>query len=474
MEKKTAKSVMEFGKKHGARMVDFKFSDLPGMWQHFSIPFGKLNEECFETGLLFDGSSIRGWKNINESDMSIKPDPSTAQMDPFMEIPTLSLTCDVTQPVTGEPYNRDPRQIVRKALSYMRSTGIADTAFFGPEAEFFIFDDVRYDQTPYGGFYQVDSNEATWNSGREESGRNLGYKPRFKEGYFPALPSDTLHDIRTEICLELEKLGIDVERQHHEVATAGQGEINIQYDSMLEMADKLMWFKYVVKNVARRHNKTATFMPKPIFGDNGSGMHTHISLWKGGEPLFAGDRYAGLSQMALYFIGGIIKHGPALCAFTNPTTNSYKRLVPGFEAPVRLAYSFMNRSAAIRIPNTGSNPKAKRLEFRTPDPSANVYLAFAALLMAGIDGIHNKIDPGDPLDKDIYGLSPEELKDVPTVPASLEEAMIALRGDCDFLKRSDVFCADLIDSWIHYKMNREIIPLQQRPVPYEFYLYFDL
>lgn len=466
--------VIAFARERGVKMVDLKFIDLPGMWQHFTIPISELKPDIFEDGLNFDGSSIRGWRVINESDMTVLPDPRTAKIDPFMEVPTISLLCDVVHPDTHEPYERDPRQIAKKAIAYLKSTGIADTAYFGPEAEFFIFDDVRYEQTPYGGFYHVDSDEATWNSGRDENGRNLGYKPRMKEGYFPALPSDTLHDLRTEICLELEKIGIEVERQHHEVASAGQGEINFRFDTMLDVADKLMWFKYIVKNVARRHGKTATFMPKPIFGDNGSGMHTHISLWKNGEPLFAGDRYAGLSEMALHFIGGILKHAPSMCALTNPSTNSYKRLVPGFEAPIRLAYSYRNRSAAMRIPNTGTNPKAKRIEFRTPDPSANPYLAFAALLMAGIDGVMNKIHPGDPLDKDIYGLPPEEAKKVPHVPKTLDEALENLKKSHEFLLRGDVFSSDFLSTWLEYKYDREIIPMQQRPSPYEFYLYYDL
>ncbi|MBK9040719.1 MAG: type I glutamate--ammonia ligase [Bdellovibrionales bacterium] len=464
---------IKFAKERGCKMVDFKFTDLPGMWQHFTIPIGELSVEVFEDGLGFDGSSIRGWRNIHESDMLVMPDASTALVDPFMQVPTLSLTCDVVLPETGEPYDRDPRNVIKRANSFLKSTGLADTAYFGPEAEFFIFDDVRYEQTAYGGFYQVDSDEATWNSGRDE-GRNLGYKPRHKEGYFPALPSDTHHDLRTEICLELEKCGMIVERQHHEVATAGQGEIDIRYDSMIEMADKMQWFKYIVKNVARRHGKSATFMPKPIYGDNGSGMHTHVSLWKGGEPLFAGDKYAGLSDMGLYFIGGILKHAPAICAFTNPTTNSYKRLVPGFEAPTKLAYSFRNRSAAIRIPNSGPNPKAKRLEFRTPDPSCNVYFAMSAILMAGLDGVMNKIHPGDPLDKDIYGLPPEEAAKVPSVPATLDRSLKALQEDMDFLLKGDVFSKDLIQTWIDYKYEREIIPSLQRPSPFEFYLYYDL
>lgn len=466
--------VIAFAKERGVKMVDLKFIDLPGMWQHFAIPMSQLNESIFEDGLNFDGSSIRGWRAIHESDMTVMPDPKSAKIDPFMQVPTLSLICDIVHPDTHEPYERDPRQIAKKAIAYLKTTGIADTAFFGPEAEFFIFDDVRYDQNAYGGFYQVDSDEATWNTGRDEGGKNLGYKSRMKEGYFPVLPSDTHHDIRTEICIELEKCGMEVERQHHEVASAGQGEINFKYDTLLDVADKMMWFKYIVKNVARRHGKSATFMPKPIFGDNGSGMHTHMSLWKGGEPLFAGDKYAGLSETALHFIAGILKHAPALCAITNPSTNSYKRLVPGFEAPIKLAYSYKNRSAAMRIPNSGTNPKAKRVEFRTPDPSANPYLAFAAMLMAGIDGILSKANPGAPLDKDIYGLPSEEAKKVPSVPATLEESLAHLRKGAEFLYRGDVFSEDLITTWIDYKVDREIIPLQQRPAPYEFYLYYDL
>lgn len=468
----TPAAVIEFAKKNGAKMVDLKFIDLPGMWQHFTIPLHQLVPDVFENGLFFDGSSIRGWRSIQESDMMVKPDPTTARMDPFMEIPTLSLICDVHVPETGEPYNRDPRQVAKKALSYLKSLGIADTAYFGPEAEFFIFDDVRFEQNQNGGFYSIDSDEAHWNTGRDE-GKNLGYKARLKEGYFPTLPHDTLHDIRAEICMEMEKVGMIVERQHHEVGSA-QGEINWKFDRMLETADNMMWFKYIVKNVARRHGKTATFMPKPIYGDNGSGMHCHMSLWKDGVPLFAGDKYAGLSQTALHFMGGILKHAPSMCAITNPSTNSYKRLVPGFEAPTRLAYSYRNRSAAIRIPNTGTNPKAKRIEFRTPDPAANIYLCLAALLMAGIDGIQNKINPGDPLDKDIYGLSPQELANVPSVPATLDKALENLREGAGFLRKGDVFSEDFLDTWIDYKYAKEVIPMQQRPTPYEFMLYFDL
>ncbi len=465
---------MAYGKEKGAKMVDFKFCDLLGAWQHLTIPFSELSADTFENGVAFDGSSMRGWKGIEESDMIIKPDPGSARMDPFMQVPTLSLTCDVCLPETLEPYERDPRQIVKRAISYLQSTGLADTAYFGPEAEFFIFDDIRYEQTNNSGFYMIDSAEGTWNTGRDEGGSNLGYKPRHKEGYFPVLPTDSMHDLRTEMCLELERLGITVERHHHEVASAGQMEINFRFEDALHMGDTMMWFKYVVKNVARRHGKTVTFMPKPLFGDNGSGMHMHVSLWKDGKNLFAGNKYAGLSEMALHYIGGVLKHAPALCGLINPTTNSYKRLVPGFEAPIKLAYSFKNRSAAIRIPNSGPNPKAKRIEFRTPDPSANIYLAEAAVLMAGLDGIINKIHPGDPLDKDIYGLPPQEAAKIPSIPGTLEESLMALREGGSFLKKGNVFSEDLLDTWINYKIDKEIRPVQQRPVPYEFHLYYDI
>lgn len=469
----TPQEAIDFAHKYGAKMVDFKFTDLLGTWQHLTIPIGQLKASVFEEGLGFDGSSIRGWRSINESDMVIMPDSTTAKMDPFTSIPTVSFVCDIVMPETSVPYDRDPRQIAKKALSYLASTGIADEAFFGPEAEFFIFDDIRYQQDANLGFYQVDSAEGQWNSGRDE-GANLGYKPRHKEGYFPTMPTDTLHDIRTEICMRLEDAGIPVERHHHEVASAGQGEINYKFGQLVQSADDLQWFKYIVKNTARLHGKTATFMPKPIFEDNGSGMHVHMSLWKDGKPLFAGDEYAGLSETALYFLGGILKYAPSLCAFTNPTTNSYKRLVPGFEAPVKLAYSFKNRSAAIRIPNSGDNPKAKRIEFRTPDATANPYLAFAALIMAGIEGVQNKIHPGEPLDKDIYGLPPEEAAKVPSVPASLDEALKTLTDNHDFLLRGEVFTEDFIQNWVEYKLDREILPMQQRPVPYEFFLYYDM
>ncbi len=467
-----AKEALKYAQENGAKMVDLKFCDMIGTWQHLTIPLHQLTEETFEDGFGFDGSSIRGWRGIEESDMIIRPDPATVKMDPFIQVPTLSVICDVCLPETLQAYDRDPRQIVKKALAYMQSTGIADTAYFGPEAEFFIFDDVRYEQNSNSGFYSVDSGESSWNTGRDEDSRNLGYKVRPKEGYFPALPTDTQQNIRDEVCLELEKVGISVERHHHEVAAA-QAEINFRFDTALNMGDKMMWFKYIVKNVAARHGKTATFMPKPVFGDNGSGMHMHMSLWKDGKNLFAGSKYAGLSEMALYYIGGVLKHAPALCGIINPTTNSYKRLVPGFEAPTKLAYSFKNRSAAMRIPNSGPNPKAKRIEFRTPDPSANIYLAEAAVLMAGLDGIINKIHPGEPLDKDIYGLSPQEAAGIPSVPGTLEESLNNLKNNCSFLKKGEVFSEDLIETWVQYKVDKEIRPVQQRPVPYEFHLYYD-
>ncbi len=469
----TPKEVIEFAKQNGAKMVDLRFTDFPGMWQHFSVPIEELTEEAFEAGFGFDGSSIRGWQEIHESDMIIVPDPTTAIMDPFFEVPTLTLICNVYDPITKEPYTRDPRYVAKKAEEYLKSTGIGDTAYFGPEAEFFIFDDIRYDTASNYSFYFIDSIEGIWNSGREEC-PNLGYKPRHKEGYFPVPPSDKFQDMRTEMVLTMQKVGITVECQHHEVATAGQAEIDMRFAPLLKMGDQLMWFKYIIKNVAYKHGRTVTFMPKPLFADNGSGMHTHLSIWKGDTPVFAGDRYAGLSETALYAIGGILKHCKAVCAFTNPTTNSYKRLTPGFEAPVNLCYSSRNRSAAIRIPMYSPSPKAKRIEFRTPDPSCNGYLAFAAMLMAALDGIENRIDPGDPMDKDLYSLPPEELKDIPTTPGSLEEALDALEKDHEFLMKGDVFTEDLIRKWIEYKRENEADQVRLRPHPYEFYLYFDI
>ena len=468
-----SKQAIELGKQHGAVMVDLKFIDLVGKWQHTSVPFHRLTPESFEEGFGFDGSSIRGFQPINQSDMLLIPDATTAVMDPFTKHPTLSLVCTVQDTITRQNYSRDPRFIARKAEAYLKSTGIADTAYFGPEAEFFIFDDVRFHVAKNESFYAIDSIEAEWNTGRDE-GPNLGHKVRHKEGYFPVPPQDTQQDLRTEICLEMQRVGIEVEVSHHEVATAGQGEIDMRFDSMVRMADKLMWFKHIVKNVAHRYGKTATFMPKPMFGDNGNGMHCHQSLWKDGKPLFAGDGYAGLSDLALYYVGGILKHAPAIAAFTNPTTNSYRRLVPGFEAPVNLAYSNRNRSAAIRISTYSPSPKARRLELRFPDPSANPYLAFTAMMMAGLDGIQKKIHPGDPLDKDIYSLSPEELKDVPRMPASLEQSLDALERDHEFLLKGDVFTRDLIEMWLDYKRENEVQAMRLRPSPYEFFLYYDI
>jgi glutamine synthetase len=466
------KEVLKLVKEKNAKMVDFKFLDFIGIWQHFSVPVQELSEDLFEEGLGFDGSSIRGWQPIHASDMLVIPDPTTAIMDPFSETPTMSLICNIVDPITKESYSRDPRNIAQKAEAYLKSTGIGDVAYFGPEPEFFIFDDIRFSQSADHGFYFIDSVEGIWNSGRDEM-PNLGYKPRHKEGYFPVPPTDSQEDIRSEMCMVLEQVGIHVERQHHEVATAGQAEIDMRFDSLVKMGDKLMWFKYIIKNVAKRWKKTVTFMPKPIFGDNGSGMHVHQSIWKGGKPLFAGSEYGGMSQLAMYYIGGILKHARALNAFCNPGTNSYRRLVPGYEAPINLAYSSRNRSASIRIPMYSPSPKSKRIEVRFPDPSANGYLAFAAMLMAGLDGIQNKIDPGQPLDKDIYGLSPEELAKVPSACGSLEDALDALKNDHEFLLKGDVFTQDVIDTWIEYKKKAEVDPVKLRPVPHEFYLYYD-
>jgi glutamine synthetase len=468
----TPKSVIELAKKAGAKMVDIKFVDTFGTWQHFSCPIRELTEEIFTEGLGFDGSSIRGWKSIEASDMLAMPDPATAFIDPFCAVPTLSLTCTIAETGTKEAYIRDPRGIAQRAEKYLASTGIGDQAFFGPEAEFFIFDNVQFDAKSNGTFYSVDSGEGIWNTGREEL-PNTGYKIRHKEGYFPVAPADTQQDIRTEMCLVMEELGLQIEKQHHEVATAGQAEIDIRFDTLLKMADNMMVYKYVLKNVARKHGKTVTLMPKPLFGDNGSGMHTHQSLWKKGKPLFAGNEYAGLSKMALHYIGGLLKHAHALCAFCSPTTNSYKRLVPGYEAPVNLAYSSRNRSAAIRIPTYSDNPKAKRLEYRPPDPAANPYLAFAAMLLAGLDGIQNKLDPGEPMDKNLYELPPEEMAKVPQILGSLDEAITALEKDHEFLLKGDVFTLDFLDMWVAAK-RKEHDALRLRPHPYEFFLYYDV
>ena len=465
--------VLELVTRENVKMIDFKFMDFPGQWQHFTVPVTQFGADTFDDGLGFDGSSLRGFKAIHESDMVIIPDPATAMIDPFVAEKTLSLICDIYEPLTHEKYERCPRNIAQKAEAYLIQSGLADTAFFGPEAEFFIFDDVRFSSGENHAFYELDSVEGRWNSGRDE-GPNLGYKPRYKEGYFPVPPTDHLNDLRNEMVRVMMECGLDVEAQHHEVASGGQAEIDLRFQPLLVAADQLLLFKYIVKNTAWRNNKTATFMPKPLFGDNGSGMHVHMSLWKQGKPLFYGENYAGLSEMALFFIGGLLRHAPALCAITNPTTNSYKRLVPGFEAPVNLAYSQRNRSASIRIPMYSSSPKAKRVEYRTPDPSCNPYLAFSAMLMAGLDGVINRIDPGQPLDKDIYDMKPEELKNVPTAPGSLEEALRALERDHDFLLKGGVFSEDVIGTWIDYKMNREAKQLALRPHPFEFGMYFDV
>ncbi|MDH3997778.1 MAG: type I glutamate--ammonia ligase [Desulfuromonadales bacterium] len=467
----TPQEVVKFAQDNDCTMVDYKFLDFVGIWQHFSTPLAEFSEDTFEEGIGFDGSSIRGWQPIHNSDMLIMPDPSTAKIDPFVKAPTLSLICNIIDPITKEGYTRDPRFIASKAESYLKQTGLADTAYFGPEPEFFIFDDVRYSSTANESFYCVDSVEGIWNTGRDEF-PNLGYKPRHKEGYFPCAPTDSMINLRNEMVEVLQSVGMTIEAVHHEVATGGQTEIDMRFDSLLSMGDTLQWFKYIVKNVAFNNGKSVTFMPKPIFNDNGSGMHCHVSLWKDGENMFAGDGYGGLSKMAMYYIGGVIKHAKALCAFTNPSTNSYKRLVPGFEAPVNLAYSNRNRSASLRIPVT-DNPKAKRVEYRTPDPSCNGYLAFAALLMAGLDGIENKIDPGEPLDKDIYGLSPEELKDIPNVAGTLNEALDSLEADHDFLLKGDVFTKDVIEMWLDYKRANEVDAVRMRPCPEEFALYYD-
>lgn len=469
----TPQEALNYITENKIQIIDLKFIDMPGIWQHLSLFHDQIDETAFTDGVPFDGSSIRGWKAINESDMTMVIDPTTAWIDPFMAEPTLSFICSIKEPRTGEPYGRCPRTIAQKAIDYLVSTGLGDTAFFGPEAEFFIFDDVRYDQTQNSGYYYVDSVEGRWNSGKEEPGGNLGYKPRYKEGYFPVAPTDTSQDMRTEMLLTMAKCGVPVEKHHHEVATGGQCELGFRFATLIQAADYLMTYKYVIKNVGKKYGKTITFMPKPLFNDNGSGMHVHQSIWKDGQPLFAGDQYAGFSQMGLHYIGGILKHAPALLALTNPTTNSYKRLVPGFEAPVNLAYSQGNRSASVRIPLSGTNPKAKRLEFRCPDASSNPYLAFAAMLCAGIDGIKNQIDPGEPLDVDIYDLSPEELSKIPSTPGSLEGALEALEKDHAFLTDTGVFSEDFIKNWISYKLDNEVNPMRLRPHPYEFALYYD-
>ena len=471
----SADEIIAFIKEEGVKFVDVRFCDLPGVMQHFNVPASTVDASFFTEGQMFDGSSIRGFQAIHESDMKLLADLSTAYLDPFRAEKTLNINMSIVDPYTDEPYSRDPRQIAAKAEAYLRSTGIADTAFFAPEAEFYIFDDIRFHTSQSESYYHIDSIEAAWNTGRKEDGGNLGHKTPYKGGYFPVPPVDHFADLRDQICLELDKAGLQVERSHHEVGTAGQAEINYRFDTLAKSADKVMLFKYIVKNVVHQNGRTVTFMPKPLFGDNGSGMHCHQSLWKDGEPLFYDEKgYGGLADMARWYIGGLLKHAPSLLAFTNPTVNSFHRLVPGFEAPVNLVYSARNRSACVRIPVTGSNPKAKRIEFRVPDPSSNPYLAFAAMLMAGIDGIRNKIEPPEPVDKDLYELPPEEHAQIEQLPASLEEALAALEADHDYLTEGGVLTPDLIETWLDYKRTHEIEPIRLRPHPHEFELYFDV
>ena len=470
---RTPNDVRKLARDAGVQIVDLRFVDLPGIWQHFSIPVESLTDDLFEEGIGFDGSSIRGFQQIQESDMLLVADAATAQVDPCLEVRTLSLICNVVDPLTRERYSRDPRHIAQKAESHLARSGIADVSYWGPELEFYIFDDVRFDQSPRAGYYHLDSVEGAWNTGREEQ-PNLGYKLRYKEGYFPVPPADTLQDLRSEIILKLKDVGVPVEVHHHEVGTAGQGEIDMRYAALTEMADHVMHYKYVIKNVCRSHGKTATFMPKPIFGDNGSGMHVHQSLWKGDRNVFWDEQgYAQISQTAKYYIGGLLKHAPALLALCAPTTNSYRRLVPGYEAPVNLVYSQRNRSAAVRIPMYSKSAGSKRLEFRCPDPAANPYLCFAALLMAGLDGIQGRIDPGEPIDRDLYELEPEEARHVRSTPGSLGEVLDALETDHQWLLAGDVFTRDVIETWIRYKREKELAPVNLRPVPYEFMLYYD-
>jgi glutamine synthetase len=469
---KTPDDVLKVIKDQTIEMIDVRFTDLPGLWQHFSVPPGALGSDSFVEGIGFDGSSIRGFQEIQESDMLIIPDPGTAFRDPFTEAPTLVMIGTIRDPVGGQPYSRDPRHIAQKAEAYLKSTGIGDTAYIGPELEFFVFNEVRYDQGTNYGFYEIDAVEANWRA-QERRGPNLGHKLRPKEGYFPVPPADTLQDARTSMTTTLERIGIPVEAHHHEVATGGQGEIDMRFTTLTRMADNVMIYKYVVKNVARQRGMTATFMPKPLFGDNGSGMHVHQSVWKEAKPMFAGEGYAGSSSLMLHYIAGLLRHAPALIAICAPTVNSYRRLVPGFEAPVNLAYSQRNRSAACRIPMYSSDPKAKRVEFRCPDPSCNPYLAFAAMLMAGLDGIENRMAPGEPMDKNLYDLPPEELDEVPTAPGSLEEALDALEADHQFLLKGDVFTGDVIETYIDYKRSHEVDEIRLRPHPYEFFLYYD-
>ena len=470
-----ADEVLKYIKDEGVEFVDVRFCDLPGVMQHFNVPAKTFDAESFENGAMFDGSSIRGFQAIHESDMKLVPDPKSAYIDPFRKHKTLIMNFSIVDPFTGESYSRDPRNIASKAEAYLKSTGIADTAYFGPEAEFYVFDDIRFQTSPQASFYYIDSVEAAWNSGREEEGGNLGYKTRFKGGYFPVPPVDHFADLRDEMVLNMEKVGLNVERAHHEVGTAGQQEINYTFSTLLGAGDDLMKFKYIIKNTAFEAGRSATFMPKPLFGDNGSGMHTHQSLWKDGEPLFYDEKgYGGLSDIARWYVGGLLKHAPSLLAFTNPTVNSYHRLVPGYEAPVNLVYSARNRSACVRIPIAGTSPKAKRIEFRIPDPSANPYLCFAAQLMAGLDGIKNRIEPPEPVDKDLYELPPEEHANIQQVPGSLPEVLDALEADHDYLTEGDVFTEDLIETWIEYKRLNEVDPIRFRPHPHEFEMYYDL
>ncbi|WP_299035123.1 type I glutamate--ammonia ligase [uncultured Pseudokineococcus sp.] len=470
-----ADEVLAYIAENDVKMIDVRFCDLPGVMQHFTVPAASVDADFFTTGQMFDGSSIRGFQAIHESDMKLVPDVETAFVDPFRPVKTLVINFGIVDPFTDEAYTRDPRQIARRAEEYLRSTGIADTAFFAPEAEFYVFDDVRFETNQHESYYHIDSIEGAWNTGRKEEGGNLGHKTPYKGGYFPVPPVDHFADLRDQMVLALDALGLEVERAHHEVGTAGQAEINYKFDELFKSADKVMLFKYVIKNVAHANGKTATFMPKPLFGDNGSGMHVHQSLWKDGTPLFFDERgYGGLSDVARWYIGGLLKHAPSLLAFTNPTVNSYHRLVPGYEAPVNLVYSARNRSACVRIPITGSNPKAKRIEFRVPDPSSNPYLAFAAMLMAGLDGIQNRIEPPAPVDKDLYELPPEEHAAIDQVPGSLGAVLDALEADHEYLTRGGVFTEDLIETWIDYKRTNEIDPIRFRPHPHEFEMYFDI
>jgi len=471
----SADDVLSFIRNEDVTFVDVRFSDLPGVMQHFNVPATAFGREAFEEGLMFDGSSIRGFQAIHESDMKLIPDPKTAFVDPFRDEKTLVMNFSIRDPFTDEPYSRDPRNIAAKAEAYLKSTGIADTAYFGPEAEFYVFDDVRFETKSNTASYFVDSIEGAWNSGRVEEGGNLGYKTRYKGGYFPVPPVDHFADLRDAMVMSLQSVGLSVERAHHEVGTGGQAEINYKFSTLLHSGDQLMLFKYVIKNIAWQYGYSATFMPKPIFGDNGSGMHVHQSLWKDGVPLFFDELgYGGLSDMARWYIGGLLSHAPSLLAWTNPTVNSYRRLVPGYEAPVNLVYSQRNRSACIRIPITGSNAKAKRIEFRVPDPSANPYLAFSAMLMAGLDGIKNKIEPPEPVDKDLYELPPEERHDIPQVPGTLPQVLDALEADHDYLTEGGVFTDDLIETWIDWKRTNEVAPIALRPTPHEFELYYDM